>query len=66
MPQADIGMTVIYQNSYWTGISYRTGGGGALVANIRFRFVPSQVNMTAMFFGYSFDFSLSNMSKATY
>jgi type IX secretion system PorP/SprF family membrane protein len=65
-PQADIGLNVIYENTVWTGLTYRTGAGGALVANIRFKFVPSQVMMTSMFFGYSFDFTLNNMSKATY
>ena len=65
-PQADIGLNLIYENTVWTGLTYRTGAGGALISSIRFKFVPSQVMMTTMFFGYSFDFTLNNMSKATY
>ena len=63
-PQADIGLSCIYDDSYWVGMAYRTGG--MLVTNIRFKFVPSAVNMTTMFFGYAFDLSLNNMSKSTY
>jgi type IX secretion system PorP/SprF family membrane protein len=63
-PQADLGLTVIYQNTFWAGMAYRTGG--MIVSNIRIKFVPSQVNMTTLYLGYSFDFTLNSMSKATY
>jgi hypothetical protein len=65
-PQADLGLNLIYEHTVWAGMAYRTGAGGALVSTIRFKFVPSQVMLTTMFFGYSFDFALNNMSKATY
>jgi type IX secretion system PorP/SprF family membrane protein len=64
MPQADIGLTYIYDQSLWAGLTYRTGG--ALIANIRFRYVPSRVNKTAMFFGYAFDFTSNKIQSVTY
>ena len=41
-PQADIGFTYIYDQSLWTGLAYRTGGG--IIANIRFKYVPKHSN----------------------
>jgi type IX secretion system PorP/SprF family membrane protein len=63
-PQADIGLSCIYDDSYWAGVAYRTGG--FIITNIRFKWVPSQVMMTTMFFGYSFDFSISDMARSSY
>jgi hypothetical protein len=59
-----LGLSLIFKNSYWAGVAYRTGG--MVITNIRFKFVPSQVMMTSMFFGYSFDFSINDMSRSTY
>jgi len=63
-PQADIGLTYIFDQDYLVGLSYRTGG--ALITNFRFRFIPSRVKMTTMFFGYSFDFTLNKIQRMTY
>ena len=63
-PQADIGISCIYDRNYWVGVAYRTAG--MLVTSIRFKFVPSKVMMTSMFVGYSFDISLNSMSKSSY
>jgi type IX secretion system PorP/SprF family membrane protein len=63
-PQADIGFNYIYDQSFWAGLTYRTGS--AIIANIRFKVVPSRINMTSMFFGYAFDFTLSKIQRMTY
>lgn len=63
-PQADIGMTYIYDQSLWTGLTYRTGGG--LIANIRLKYVPKHTVKTAMFFGYAVDFTLNEIQRVTY
>ena len=64
MPQADIGLTCIYDQSLWSGLTYRTGGG--LIANIRFKYVPKHTEKTAMFFGYAVDFTLNQIQRVTY
>ncbi|MCJ7821186.1 MAG: type IX secretion system membrane protein PorP/SprF [Bacteroidales bacterium] len=63
-PQADFGLTFCYDQSIWAGITYRTGG--ALITNFRIKYVNSRVNMTTMFFGYSYDFTLNEIQRATY
>jgi type IX secretion system PorP/SprF family membrane protein len=63
-PQAEVGFTYNYNNDFWVGISYRTED--ALIANIGVRYITSRVKMTSMYFGYSFDYSLSKIQKATY
>jgi type IX secretion system PorP/SprF family membrane protein len=63
-PLADIGLTYIYDQSFWAGLSYRTSG--AIIANVRFKFVPSHVNMTSLFFGYAFDFTANKIQSVTY
>jgi len=63
-PQADIGCTYIYDQAFWAGLTYRTGG--ALISNVRFRIWPSRVMLTSVYFGYSFDFTLNKIQKATY
>lgn len=57
MPQADIGMTYIYQNNFWAGLAYRTSG--ALITNIG-------VKHEKMFFGYAFDFTMQEIQRVTY
>jgi hypothetical protein len=64
MPQADIGITYIYDQRLWAGLTYRTGGG--LIANIRFRYIPDHSKWTALYFGYAVDFTLSEIQRVTY
>jgi type IX secretion system PorP/SprF family membrane protein len=63
-PQADLTLTYVYDRTFWAGLTYRTGG--AMIANFRFKFVPSNVMLTTMYFGYAFDFSMNKIQKATY
>jgi type IX secretion system PorP/SprF family membrane protein len=63
-PQADLGLTYIYDQSFWTGLTYRTGGG--IIANVRFKYVPKHTMKTAMFFGYAVDFTLNQIQRVTY
>ena len=56
-PQADIGATYIYNQSFWAGIAYRTSG--ALIANIG-------VKYQNMFFGYAYDYTLLEIQSITY
>lgn len=63
-PQADIGMTYIYNQSVWSGLTYRTGG--AIIANIRFKYVPSHTMSSAIFIGYALDFSMNQIQRVTY
>jgi type IX secretion system PorP/SprF family membrane protein len=63
-PQADLGLTYIYDQSIWAGLTYRTGGG--IIANIRLKYVPKHATQTAMFFGYAVDFTLNQIQRVTY
>jgi type IX secretion system PorP/SprF family membrane protein len=63
-PQADIGLTYIYDQSVWTGLAYRTGGG--VIANARFKYVPRHTKATAIFIGYALDFTLNQIQRVTY
>jgi type IX secretion system PorP/SprF family membrane protein len=63
-PQADIGVTYIYDQRLWAGLTYRTGGG--LIANIRLRYIPDHSKWTAMYFGYAIDFTLNEIQTVTY
>jgi type IX secretion system PorP/SprF family membrane protein len=56
-PQADIGVTYIYNQAFWAGLAYRTSG--ALIANIG-------VKYQNLFFGYAFDFTLQEIQRITY
>jgi type IX secretion system PorP/SprF family membrane protein len=56
-PQADIGITYIYNKAFWTGISYRTSG--AIIANLG-------VKYENFFIGYAFDFTLQEIQRITY
>ena len=64
MPQADLGLTYVYGQTVWTGVSYRTGG--SLVANIGVRYVSSRIYWTSLFVGYSYDFTLNEIQRATH
>lgn len=63
-PQLDLGFTYNYNNDFWAGISYRTGS--ALIANIGMRYFTNRVKLTSMYMGYSFDFTLNKIQRATY
>lgn len=56
-PQADIGITYIYNQSFWAGLAFRTSG--ALIANIGVRYEK-------IFIGYAFDFTLQEIQQITY
>ena len=64
MPQVDMGLTYIYDQSLWAGLTYRTGGG--LIANIRLKYAPKHVEKTTFFFGYALDFTLNQIQRVTY
>jgi type IX secretion system PorP/SprF family membrane protein len=63
-PQADIGITYIYDQRLWAGLTYRTGGG--LIADIRLRYIPDHSKWTALFIGYAVDFTLNEIQRVTY
>jgi len=56
-PQADISMTYVYDQIFWSGLAYRTSG--ALIATVG-------VQYENIFFGYSFDFTLQEIQRITY
>lgn len=56
-PQADIGLTYIFNQELWGGVTYRTGG--AIIANLG-------VQYQNLFFGYSFDFTMQEIQSVTY
>lgn len=56
-PQADIGVTYIYNHDFWTGLAFRTSG--AIIANVG-------VKYQNIFIGYAFDFTLSEIQRITY
>jgi type IX secretion system PorP/SprF family membrane protein len=64
MPQGDFGVTYIYDQNFWAGLSYRTSG--AVIANVRFKFVPGWTSNAAMFIGYAFDFTANQIQSVTY
>ena len=63
-PQADIGLTYIYDQHLWAGMTYRSSG--AIIANIMFRFMPVRLEKTSMYFGYAFDFTANKIQSATF
>jgi type IX secretion system PorP/SprF family membrane protein len=56
-PQADIGVTYIYNQDFWTGLTYRTSG--AIIANVG-------VKYKNIFIGYAIDFTLQEIQRITY
>jgi type IX secretion system PorP/SprF family membrane protein len=56
-PQADVGLTYIFNQAFWAGLAYRTSG--ALIANVG-------VKHQNLFFGYAFDFTLQEIQRITY
>jgi len=63
-PQADIGFNYSYDQTLWAGIAYRTGG--AIITNIRLKFVINRINMSSLYIGYAFDFTLNKIQRVTY
>jgi len=56
-PQADIGLTYIYNQGFWAGLAYRTSG--AIIANVG-------VKYQNLFIGYAFDFTMQEIQRVTY
>jgi type IX secretion system PorP/SprF family membrane protein len=63
-PQADIGITYVYDQRLWLGLTYRTGGG--LIANMRFRYIPGHSKWAQLFIGYAIDLTLNEIQSVTY
>jgi type IX secretion system PorP/SprF family membrane protein len=62
-PQADLGLTFIYDRSIWAGVDFRTGG--AVIGHFRFKYVLSEVSQTTLYCGYAYDYTLNKIQKAT-
>lgn len=64
LPQADFALTFIYDQTFWMGAGYRTGGfygtssQGALIGMVRVRWGN-------MYLGYSYDYTLSEIESVT-
>jgi type IX secretion system PorP/SprF family membrane protein len=56
-PQADIGLNIILNESFWAGLSYRTSG--AIIGNVGVRYAN-------MYIGYAVDFTLQEIQRITY
>jgi type IX secretion system PorP/SprF family membrane protein len=52
--QLDLGARVYYENNYWGGIAYRTGGAIVVTAGVRY---------DKFYFGYSFDYTLNSLQS---
>ncbi len=63
-PQIDLGLTYTYNQSFWAGFSYRSGG--AIIGNFGFKYINSRIEMTSIYFGYSFDYTLNQIQTLTY
>jgi type IX secretion system PorP/SprF family membrane protein len=57
MSQADIGITYMYHNIFWAGMSYRTTK--AIITTFG-------LNYNNLFIGYAFDFTLQEIQRVTY
>jgi type IX secretion system PorP/SprF family membrane protein len=56
-PLVEFGLNIVYNQSFWAGLSYRTSG--AIIANVGLK-------RSNVYMGYSFDFSLQEIQKMTY
>jgi len=56
-PQADIGITYIYNQAFWAGLTYRTSGAIITTFGVKYQ---------KMFIGYSIDFTLQEIQRITY
>jgi type IX secretion system PorP/SprF family membrane protein len=57
MPVADIGLTYLLKNDFWSGLSFRTSGAIIGILGARYQNI---------YIGYSFDFSLQEIQRVTY
>lgn len=55
--QADFNSKFIFQDEYWAGVSYRTGGAMIFMGGVK---------VDKFVFGYAFDYTLSSIMKRTY
>lgn len=55
--QADFNSKFIFNEEYWAGLSYRTGGALIFMGGVR---------VDKYFFGYAFDYTLSSIMKHSY
>lgn len=55
--QADFNTKLIFNEEYWAGLSYRTGGALIFMGGVR---------VDKFFFGYAFDYTLSSIMKHSY
>jgi type IX secretion system PorP/SprF family membrane protein len=56
--QMDLSSRVYYKEDYWTGLSYRTGQGGAIIFMLGMR-------VNKLYFGYAFDYTLNDIQAYT-
>lgn len=56
-PQVDLGLTYVYDKRFWAGLTFRSGS--AVIANVG-------VKKEKLFFGYSVDFTLQKIQRASY
>jgi type IX secretion system PorP/SprF family membrane protein len=69
--QTDLNLKLYYKEDYWGGISYRTGSGNAVSSTSLNGKGSSLIFMVGarvdkFFFGYSFDYTFSSISKHTF
>jgi hypothetical protein len=55
--QADITTRIYYKEDYWLGLSYRTSNSVIVLAGLK---------VDRFYFGYAFDFTLSDIRTQTY
>ena len=56
-PQLDVTTRLVYKETYWGGLSYRTGNAFNIYLGARF---------DRLFFGYAFDYNFNSLMKYTY
>jgi type IX secretion system PorP/SprF family membrane protein len=56
-PLADIGINYTHNQTFWTGLTYRTSG--AIIGNVGFKY-------NRIYIGYSLDFTLQEIQRITY
>jgi len=69
--QTDLNLKLYYKEDYWGGISYRTGSGNTVSSSSLNGKGSSLIFMVGarvdkFFFGYSFDYTFSSISKHTF
>jgi len=63
-PLADLGLTLIYDQKLWAGVSFRTPG--AAIANFGAAFDINKIKMMSLYIGYSLDFTMNKIQQQTY